>query len=60
VTGVNFKVVEGARRAGDPPALFADPRKIQSDLNWRARVTNVETMIEDAWRWKKANPNGYV
>jgi len=59
VTGVEFKVVEGARRAGDPPVLYADPAKIQSELNWRAKARDLEQIIEDAWRWKRANPIGY-
>jgi len=59
VTGVTFKVVEGARRAGDAPALYADPSKIQSELNWRAKARDLEQIIEDAWRWKRAHSGGY-
>jgi len=59
VTGVNFKVMEGSRRPGDPPALFADPALIARDLHWRAATTSLDAIIEDAWRWKRANPRGY-
>jgi UDP-glucose-4-epimerase GalE len=59
VTGVNFKVVEGARRAGDPPSLYSDPSRIQAELGWHAAHRDLEVIIEDAWRWKKANPKGY-
>src|SRR5207247_2941443 len=31
VTGVNFKEVPGARRQGDPPALYADASKIKRE-----------------------------
>lgn len=59
VTGVDFRVREGARRPGDPPELFADPAKIDSALGWRARHTDVREAIEHAWVWMKANPEGY-
>jgi UDP-glucose 4-epimerase len=59
VTGVEFPVAEGARRSGDPPMLFADPTKIATELEWRARYAELEPMIETAWRWRKANPDGY-
>ncbi len=60
VTGVDFTVEIGDRRAGDPPSLYADPRKIKDDLGWEAKITDVETMVADAYRWFKANPKGYA
>lgn len=60
VTGVKFKVVEGARREGDPPSLYADPEKIRKELGWKARQANLDKIIESAWRWKQKNPKGYV
>ena len=59
VTGVPFTVRSGARRAGDPPRLFADPRKIASELGWRAEVTDLDKIVASAWSWYRANPNGY-
>jgi UDP-glucose 4-epimerase len=59
VTGVNFKEVIGARRAGDPPSLYADPRKIRHELNWSASHSDLAAVIGTAWRWKKAYPSGY-
>lgn len=60
VTGTHFKTVEGQRRPGDPPTLFADPARIKRELQWSAFNTKLEGIIESAWRWRKANPNGYV
>ena len=60
VTGVDFTVKIGPRRPGDPPALFADASKIKRELNWQARQTDIQTMIESAWRWYQANPRGYA
>jgi UDP-glucose 4-epimerase len=33
-TGKKINVVEGARREGDPPALYADSAKAKRELNW--------------------------
>jgi UDP-glucose 4-epimerase len=60
VTGVDFKVTEGPRRPGDPPELYADPRKIQSELGWKAKITGVDEIVGSAWAWFKANPKGYA
>lgn len=59
VTGVNFKVNEGPRRPGDPPELYADPRKIASELQWRASYTNLDDIVQTAWTWFKKHPRGY-
>lgn len=60
VTGRDIKVREGERRAGDPPELYANPAKIKSQLGWRAQITDLEQIIDSAWRWFQANPNGYA
>ncbi|MGB0334436.1 MAG: UDP-glucose 4-epimerase GalE [Opitutales bacterium] len=60
VTGLKVPVVEDARRAGDPPALFADSSKAQNELGWEIKYTDVADIIETAWRWHKANPDGFA
>jgi UDP-glucose 4-epimerase len=60
VVGRPFAVETGPRRAGDPPALYADPTLIHTELGWTARVTDVVEIIESAWRWCLAHPNGYL
>ena len=55
VTGkqINPELVE--RRAGDPPALVADPRLAAEVLNWKARF-NLTEMVESAWSaWQSTN-----
>jgi UDP-glucose 4-epimerase len=59
VTGADFKVVEGPRRAGDPPTLYANPARIRNDLGWSARITNLDEVIGSAWRWFRDHPDGY-
>jgi UDP-glucose 4-epimerase len=60
VTGKTIKVIEGPRRAGDPPAVFADPSKIQRELGWQAQVRDIDEIIATAWRWFKDHPHGYA
>jgi UDP-glucose 4-epimerase len=59
VTGRDFAVKEGPRRAGDPPQLFADPRKIRSELSWQAKITDLDEIIASAWNWFQKHPRGY-
>jgi UDP-glucose 4-epimerase len=59
VTGVDFTVEVADRRPGDPPTLYADPRKIKDELGWEARITDVHQMVADAWTWFRAHPGGY-
>jgi UDP-glucose 4-epimerase len=59
VTGVDFEVRSGQRRPGDPPTLFADPTKIRTELGWQARFQSLDEIVETAWRWFKAHPEGY-
>jgi UDP-glucose 4-epimerase len=56
----DFRVDIGPRRPGDPPMLYADASKIKRELGWSAQRTDVRAMIESAWRWFQAHPNGYA
>lgn len=59
VTGLKVPVIEGARRVGDPPALYADSIKAQKELGWEVQYTDIKGIIETAWRWHQAHPKGY-
>jgi UDP-glucose 4-epimerase len=59
VTGKPINTTMGHRRAGDPPQLYADAGRIQSDLGWKAAYTEIEPIIETAWRWFRNHPDGY-
>ena len=59
VTGLKVPVIEDDRRAGDPPALYADSRKAQNELGWEIKFTEVKDIIETAWRWHQAKPDGF-
>jgi len=53
VTGVDFKVTEAERRAGDPPELIADSKKAKEILKWEPKYFDLETIISSAWNWHK-------
>lgn len=60
VTGIDFAQTEGPRRAGDPPTLFANPAKIKAELGWSAHHTDLEEIIDTAWRWRREHRRGYA
>lgn len=64
VTKKDFAVVRGARRAGDPDRLLADPTRIRADLGWTPRHSSIDEMIATAWSWqvhgKKTSANDAV
>jgi len=59
VTGHPIPATLGERRAGDPPALYADPAAIARDLGWRARWTELDAIVRTAWNWMRRHPEGY-
>lgn len=55
VTGRAVPHVAGARRAGDPPTLVADPSLARKVLGWQARRVDIDGQIDDAWAWHRAH-----
>lgn len=47
-----------SRRPGDVASCYADPALALNLLGWRAEL-GLDAMCADAWRWQKANPEGY-
>jgi UDP-glucose 4-epimerase len=58
VTGTQIHAREAERRPGDPPVLVAASDRIKAELGWEPRK-ELEAMIEDAWAFAQAHPNGY-
>ncbi|KAK6932020.1 NAD(P)-binding domain [Dillenia turbinata] len=58
-TGANIKVEYLDRRPGDYAEVYSDPTKINQELNWTAKYTNLQESLEIAWRWQKSHRNGY-
>jgi UDP-glucose-4-epimerase GalE len=59
VSGKKVPVKEAARRAGDPPVLVASCAKVQKELGWRPRYTDIKAIVESAWNWHKSHPKGF-
>jgi len=47
-----------ARRPGDVAVCFADVTRASERLGWKAQ-RGLDAMCTDAWRWQKANPDGF-
>ncbi len=59
VTGEKIDAVMSDRRPGDPAILVASSEKIKKELQWQPEYDNLHTIIETAWNWHKAHPDGY-
>ncbi len=49
---VDLNVKYGPRRAGDVETIFADARKAEDVLRWKAAYS-VSDALKDAWNWQK-------
>lgn len=54
---IPFKIVE--RRAGDTTAVYADPKRAEQELGWKAGL-DLQQMCKDAHHWQTKNPKGYL
>jgi len=51
VTGREFKVLEGDRRPGDPPALVGSGEKASQILGWQPQYADLSKILSHAWQW---------
>lgn len=49
----------GERRDGDPSTLIASSQKAKDILKWNPKKTEINQIIQDAWRWHQKHPHGY-
>jgi UDP-glucose 4-epimerase len=59
ITGVEIPYEMCARRPGDPAKLIANADKARSVLGWVPEYSDVETIVETAWKWHQSHLNGY-
>jgi len=59
VTGKPINVIEAPRRPGDPSALVASSDRIKRELGWKPKYSELDAIIETAWKWSLSHPNGY-
>ncbi len=60
VTGKTVPHPFAPRRAGDPPALYADSTKAQRELGWIIQYSDITAIVATAWQWHEASPKGYA
>ena len=53
LTDLPVKRVIEARRAGDPPKLIADNRRLLETLEWRPAYADIDRIVGDALAWER-------
>ncbi len=56
ITGVNFKVNELGRRAGDPASLTAESSRLSKLTGWKPKYDDLNVIIKSAYEWEKKRP----
>jgi len=51
--------VIGPRRAGDPARLVASNEAARRELGWQPARSDVQSIVDTAWRWHRTHPKGY-
>jgi UDP-glucose 4-epimerase len=59
VTGAEIPEKACPRRQGDPAVLVASSALAKSELGWEPEYPELESIIESAWKWMRAHPDGY-
>ncbi len=60
VTGHPIPAELEPRRAGDCTALVADATKAKTELGWDPQFADLKSIVQSAWDWHQANPDGYA
>lgn len=53
VTGKRIPVTISDRRSGDGSRLVADSSKIQKELGWKPKYSDIRDIIKTAWEWER-------
>jgi UDP-glucose-4-epimerase GalE len=59
VTGHPIPITIVEPREGDPALLVSGGTRAAALLGWKPQRADLRTIIEDAWRFKQAHPQGY-
>jgi UDP-glucose 4-epimerase len=60
VTGKEIPSRDAPVRAGDPAVLVASSARAIECLGWRPETTRIDDIVESAWKWHVAHPDGYT
>ena len=53
-TKLEFEVLNGDRREGDPSMLVANNDKIKELMGWKPKYNNLQLIIRSAYFWEKS------
>jgi UDP-glucose 4-epimerase len=53
VAGRPLTIREESRRPGDPPMLIARADRIRSELGWRPKLDDLDTIVKTALAWEQ-------
>jgi UDP-glucose 4-epimerase len=53
IHGKPLKIIEGPRRAGDPPTLIARATRVREVLGWQPKHDSLETIVRSQLDWEK-------
>jgi UDP-glucose 4-epimerase len=53
VSGIDFDVRLGDRRAGDPAALVAGADRIRATLGWQPKYDDLHQIVQQAFEWER-------
>lgn len=53
VTGIDFPVVHGDRRPGDPAAVVANSDKIRALMGWKPKYNDLEMICHRSYLWER-------
>ncbi len=56
INGTPIKVIEEARRAGDPPALIAKADRAREVLGWTPRYDDLDFIVKTSLDWERKLP----
>jgi len=59
ITGKPIRAEIKPRRTGDPAVLLAGHERATKELKWHPEYTDLDIIIESAWRWMRQHPQGY-
>jgi UDP-glucose 4-epimerase len=58
VSGLDFEIEMGPRRAGDPVRIWADNSRARDILGWQPQY-GLREIIETDWQWHSSHPHGF-
>jgi UDP-glucose 4-epimerase len=53
ICGKRLAVREEPRRAGDPPTLVARAERIRTELGWRPKLDDLDTIVRSSYLWEQ-------